>query len=85
MEQEMESHRKNGTWDLDNLPAKRKVLPRKWAYKVKTGPNGQTYKVRWVAKGYMQRQGLDFDDTFASVAKATSVQHSPCLSRCGGS
>ncbi len=44
MEQEMESHRKNGTWDLDNLPAERKVLSGKWVYKIKTGPDGPTYK-----------------------------------------
>ncbi len=49
------------------------MLPGNWVYKVKTGPNGQTYKARLVAKGYMQRQGLEFNNIFALVAKATSV------------
>ncbi len=53
MKREMESHRKNGTWNLDDLPAERKVLPGKWVYKIKTGPDGPTYKARWVAKSYM--------------------------------
>ncbi len=50
------------------------MLPGKWVYKVKTGLDGLTYKARWVVKGYMQRQGLDFNNSFAFVVKATSVR-----------
>ncbi len=42
----MEFHRKNEIWDLDNLAAEQKMLPSKWAYKVKTRSDGLKYKAQ---------------------------------------
>jgi hypothetical protein len=55
------------------LPNGRKALGGKWIFKRKftnsqTGPSIR-YKARWVAKGYLQRHGIDFDQTWASIVK----------------
>ncbi|KAK4406483.1 hypothetical protein Sango_0654800 [Sesamum angolense] len=53
----------------------------KWIYKTKLKPDGSTerYKERLVAKGFSQVEGIDYNDCFASVAKAITVSHGHCL------
>ena len=71
MEDELNSLKENGTWSLVPLPAGRKALSGKWVYKTKVGANGEVlkHKARWVVKGYEQRHGVDYDQTFAAVVK----------------
>ena len=66
----------NKTWDLVELPPNCKVIGVCWVYKIKLNDIGQRdkFKVRLVAKGYAQKQGLDFQETFAPVAKITSIR-----------
>lgn len=76
MEEEMESIRSNGTWELATLPAGHRAIGLKWVFKVKKDPAGNIvkYKARVVAKGYAQRQGVDFDEVFAPVARLETVR-----------
>ena len=63
MEEEMQSLRKNNTWELVTKLENHKILDYKWIYKIKEGntPGDQVqYKARLVAKGFTQREGLDF-------------------------
>jgi len=73
---EMNQHRENGTFELVELPAGRTALDGKWVFKVKRGAENQItkYKARFVGKGFMQQFGIDYDQTYAGVVRASSVR-----------
>ena len=75
MDAEMNSLKKNTTWELVSLPPGRKLVQCKWVFQNKVSTNGSTYKYkeRLVAKGFSQVQGVDYHETFAPVAKMDSV------------
>uniref|UniRef100_A0A2N9F654 Reverse transcriptase Ty1/copia-type domain-containing protein n=1 Tax=Fagus sylvatica TaxID=28930 RepID=A0A2N9F654_FAGSY len=58
------------------LPRGKSVIGCKWIYKIKTKSDGiiERYKARLVAKGYAQKYGIVYEETFASVARITSVR-----------
>ncbi|KAE8228404.1 hypothetical protein CF326_g6666 [Tilletia indica] len=65
-----------GTWKLVKLPEGRKTVGCKWVLEVKTDSEGrlQKRKARLVAKGYSQLDGIDYEETFAPVARLVSVR-----------
>lgn len=67
---------KNETWELVQLSANRKPIGSKWVFKVKEGANGKVarFKARLVAQGFSQQYGIDYNETFAPVAKFTSLR-----------
>ena len=73
---EMESLRKTKTWDLVPLPKGRKAIGNRWVFRVKENQAGEVerFKSRLVAKGFSQKRGIDYDETFAPVAKFTSIR-----------
>jgi hypothetical protein len=76
MEEEIESITKNKTWQLVPLPDKKKAIAVKWVYKIKTLPDGSfaKHKAILVAKGFLQKQGIDFTEIFAPVARLETVR-----------
>lgn len=76
MQSEMNSLKKNNTWELAALPKGRKALSNKWIYKIKRNPDGtiERYKARLVIKGFSQREGIDYDKTFSPVARLTTIR-----------
>jgi transposase InsO family protein len=76
MEAEMAAHRRNGTWTLvDALPAGRKAIGSKWVLVRKPQANGSVLlKARLTAKGFAQRAGVDYTETFAPTLKYTTFR-----------
>ena len=76
MEDELLSIQRNGTWELVDLPEGKNVISLKWIFKTKFLPDGsiQKYKARLVARGFLQQQGIDFEETFAPVARFETVR-----------
>jgi len=57
----------NNTWDLVPRTQDIKVIKGKWVLKVKPPLDNPIYKARWVAKGFLQEYGIDFNETFANT------------------
>lgn len=75
MTEEMGSHQQNGTWELVDKPANKKVIGCKWVYKLKPDISRNfRYKARLVAKGFSQVEGIDFTEVFAPVVKHVSIR-----------
>ena len=77
MEEEMQSLRKNNTWELVTKPEKQKVMDYKWIYKIKEGNTSGDkvqYKARLVAKGFTQRVGVYFTEIFSPVVKYKTIR-----------
>jgi hypothetical protein len=75
MDEEMQSIIDNGTWDLEELRPGHRDIGLKWVYKLKKDAHGAAVKrkARLIAKGYVQCQGVDFEDVFAPVVRMYSV------------
>ena len=63
----MESLESNRTWHLVDLPPGCKTIGCKWILKKKLKPDDtkEKYKAQLVAKGFRQRENVDFFDTFS--------------------
>ena len=66
----------NETWEVAKLPKGKNLVGSKWVFKVKENADGSIdrYKARLVAQGFSQKFGVDYEDTFAPVAKFTSIR-----------
>ncbi|RZC09022.1 Retrovirus-related Pol polyprotein from transposon RE1 [Glycine soja] len=76
MEEEIQMIEKNNTWELVNRPHGKDIIGVKWVYKTKLNPDGTTQKhqARLVAKGYSQQPRIDYNETFALVARLDTIR-----------
>ncbi|KAH9725006.1 Integrase catalytic domain-containing protein [Citrus sinensis] len=76
MNQEMKSMYSNKVWELVEAPNGIKPIRCKWIYKRKRGVDGrvETFKARFVAKGFTQKEGINYEETFSPVAMLKSIR-----------
>lgn len=78
MEAEMDSQRAHGTWDLvPRTEAKgKRVISCKWVYALKRDASGRIkrYKARIVSRGFLQRMGIDYNETYAPVIRFETIR-----------
>eukprot|EP00253_Pinus_taeda_P003302 PITA_03302 len=76
MMEEYNSIMVNNVWEVVSRPQDRSVLGSRWTYKIKYAADSsiEKYKARFVAKGYAQKEGIDYEETFAPIAKYTSIR-----------
>ena len=66
---------KNDVWDVIPILEGKSVVTSKWIYKIKHTAFGriEKYKARFVARGFSQKEGIDYEENFAPVARYTSI------------
>ncbi|KAG8076100.1 hypothetical protein GUJ93_ZPchr0006g44468 [Zizania palustris] len=76
MEEEFSALMSNNTWDLVPRPLGANIVTGKWIFRHKYQADGSLdrYKARWVLRGFTQRPGVDYDETFSPVVKPATVR-----------
>jgi hypothetical protein len=71
----------NNTWSLVPRPPRANVVIGKWIYRHKFHSNGTLArrKAHWVVRGYSQRLGINYNETFSPVTKPKTIRPSSAL------
>ena len=76
MKEELDELHKTETLDMVDLPSRKSAIGCKWVYKIKTRSDGTVdgYKARLVSRGFTQEYGIDYEETFAHMARLSFVR-----------
>ncbi|KAD4180333.1 hypothetical protein E3N88_28924 [Mikania micrantha] len=76
MQLELLQFKKQQVWELVPLPKGKCAIGTKWVFRNKTDENGQIVKnkARLVVQGFSQEEGIDYDETFAPVARLEAIR-----------
>lgn len=74
IEEELQAHAKNETWQLIKKPEGVRVIGCKWVFRIKDEPSGPLYKSRLCAKGCSQKQGIDYKEIYAPTVRYDTVR-----------
>jgi hypothetical protein len=76
MKEELNHIEKNETWELVPIPKEKDVIDTKWVFRNKLDEDGKVVrnKLRLVYKGYSQVKGIEFEETFAPVARLEAIE-----------
>ncbi|GKV30776.1 hypothetical protein SLEP1_g39556 [Rubroshorea leprosula] len=83
MQEELNHFQRSKVWNLVPCPSDHPIIGTKWVFRNKLDENGHVVrnKARLVAKGYSQEEGIDYDETYAPVARLESI-HMLCAFAC---
>ena len=67
---------KNDVWYIVPKPENKSVVSSKWIYKIKhvVDRSIEKYKEIFVARGFSQKEGIDYEETFSPIARYTSIR-----------
>ena len=76
MQEELNQFERYEVWELVPRPNDQSVIGTKWVYRNKMDENGIIIrnKERLVAQGYNQQEGIDYEETFAPVARLEAIR-----------
>jgi hypothetical protein len=76
MTEEYQSIMKNEVWEIVPRSKNKDGLSYRWLFKIKHVADGsiEKYKARFVTRGFSQKEGIDYEETFAPVARYTSIR-----------
>jgi histone deacetylase 1/2 len=76
MQLEFDALQRNKTWTLVPRPPGTQVITGKWVFKHKLHSDGtlECYKAQWMVRGFHQRPGIDFGETFSPVVKPATIR-----------
>lgn len=76
MDEEIDSIKRNSTWELTRLSLEKDVIGLKWVYKTKYKVDGsiERHKARLVAKAFAQQPCIDYNETYPHVARLDTIR-----------
>jgi hypothetical protein len=76
MTEEYQSIVKNDVWEIVPRPKSKDVVSSKWLFKIKHATDGsiEKYKARFVTRGFSQKEGIDYEETFTPMARYTLIR-----------
>ncbi|GKF47213.1 retrovirus-related pol polyprotein from transposon TNT 1-94, partial [Tanacetum coccineum] len=76
MQEELNQFKRNKVWTLVPTPYGKTIIGAKWIFRNNMDENGVVIrnKARLVAQGYRKEEGIDYDETFAPVARLEAIR-----------
>ena len=76
MQEELEEFKRNNVWKLVPKPRNKTIIGTRWVFRNKLDDSGNIVrnKARLVAQGFNQQEGIDYDETYAPVARLEAIR-----------
>ena len=81
VQEELNQFERSEVWELVSRPQNQSVIGTRWVFRNKMDENGIIIrnKARLVAQGFNQEEGIDYEETFAHVARLEAIRDATCL------